>query len=197
MDNTKIFFVGMMILTQVHASLGFKMCVDINSDAGVLRYRVNNIDTTRGEMTKTLAKSASLFGSNVVVPVSYSTNVSVSELIQTISDIQESGLHLISMMSPGVKNGTNGVYLLNVDCSKMLDGLVGWQRGFTSTNGCSRFYIISNGVVIRLPPDPPPVTRRLKADVLPDLLRPEVSTRPKIEPRLPHLEKLRPQSPIR
>lgn len=184
-----------MIFTQVHAGLGMEMRLDIKSEAGVLHYRVNNKDCTRGEMTNTLARSACLYGSNVVMQLSYSTNLSVSELIQTISDVQEAGLHLINMMSPGVKNGTNGIYLINVDCSKMLDGLVGFQSGFKSTNDFGRFYLITNGVVIKPLPNPPPVTRRLNAGVLPDLPRPEAPTLPKIGPAFPTLKTQDPKTP--
>lgn len=191
MNNTKILFllfVGMMILLQAQTMLGMEMYLDIHRDAGVLHYRLNDKDLTRNEMTNGMAMCSSLFGSNLVVQLSCSTNVSVPELLQTISDIQESGLHLIFMMSPGVKNGTNGIYVINMDCSKMLDGLFRLQSGFKSTNDFGRFYLITNGVVVPRPPDPPPVTRRLNADVLPDPPRPEVPTLPKIEHNLPILK---------
>lgn len=127
----------MIMLPIAQAFISGYIDVEIRSNAGILRYRVFDRESTRTEITNRLGLAVSLFGSNQVVRLLCNTNVSASELTQTIADIQESGVHMIILMIQGVKNGTNGIYQIDMNCSKWPyeDQLLELHSGFNATSG--------------------------------------------------------------
>ena len=131
----------MIMLPIAQANLVALFSLEIWSDGGVLRYRVFDREETRTVMISKLSQAARLFGSNYVVHLLCNTNVSAPELVQTIADIQESGVHSVILMSQGVKHGTSGIYQINVNCSKWpheeMLGLL--HSGFNATNEPSEY----------------------------------------------------------
>jgi len=78
-------------------------------------YRINGRQVTQNQLDVVLRK---IVDSNMFIYVFCETNVSPGQISQALSSIQTAGLRYVLLACRGEQGGTNGTYLVTLDCAK-------------------------------------------------------------------------------